>query len=177
MNIYLVISIVFAVIAILALIYVASYSKLKGYKEKMEKAESLIEENLDEKFDLIIAMNSQIKKVTGKKDYLKDYTNLKDMITTNIEKDLKLEEAVRLINELMKDFTEINSDKEFMKNYQHLREVDEVLVASKNLFNQNALQSNQLLKTFPYSLMSKVANFKIRSYYTSINKTDEGETF
>ena len=173
MNIYLIISIVFAVIAILVLIYVASYSKLKGYKEKMEKAESLIEENLDKKFDLIIAMNSQIKKVTGKKDYLKDYTNLKDMITTNIEKDLKLEEAVRLINELMKDFTEINSDKEFMKNYQHLREVDEVLVASKNLFNQNALQSNQLLKTFPYSLMSKVANFKIRSYYTSINKTDE----
>ena len=177
MNIYLIIAIVFALIAILVLIYVVSYSKLKGYKEKMDKAESLIEENLDKKFDLIITMNGPIKKVTGKKDYLKDYTNLKDMITTNIEKDLKLEEAVRLINELMKDFTEINSDKEFMKSYQHLREVDEVLVASKNLFNQNALQSNQLLKTFPYSLMSKIANFKIRSYYTTNNKTDEGETF
>ncbi len=173
MNIYIIIAIVFVILSIIVLVFTIGYTNLKKNKEKMDKAEEIIDLNLNKKIDIIMAINNSIKKVTGKKDYLKEYMVVKDAIITNIEKDLKLEEAVRLINELSKDFTAINSDKEFIKNYQALREVDEILVAAKNLFNKNALESNQLLKSFPYSLISKITNFKIRSYYSTINKTDD----
>ena len=66
------------ILAICALIFFGSYSKLKKYKDKMDKAESLIDENLNKKLDLIIRINGNVKKVTGKKDYLKDYVSIRD---------------------------------------------------------------------------------------------------
>lgn len=176
MNLYILLLIIFAVAAILALLYFSGYSKLKKYKEKMDKAEQIIEANLEKKLELIISINTEVKKVTGKKDYLKDYISIKELIITNIEKDLKLEEAVKLINELMLDFTELNNDEDFINNLNALRKTDEILVSAKNLFNQNAVYSNQLIKNFPNNIIAKIANFKIRSFYTN-NKTDDQETF
>jgi len=176
MNIYLILLIIFTIIAIIALIYFSGYNKLKKYKEKMDKAEIIIDENLSKKLELIISINGEVKKVTGKKDYLKDYISIKDMIITNIEKDLKLEEAEKLINDLMLDFTELNTDKEFNKLFKDLRKIDEVLISAKNMFNQNAIYSNQTIKIFPNNIIAKISNFKIRSFYSN-NKTDDNETF
>ncbi|MBQ8901836.1 MAG: LemA family protein [Bacilli bacterium] len=176
MNIYLILLIIFAVIAIVALLYFSGYSKLKKYKEKMDKAENIIDENLNEKLNLIITINGEVKKVTGKKDYLKDYVSVQDLIISNIEKDLKLDEAVKLINDLMVDFTELNTDTEFNELMKKLREIDELLTSAKNMFNQNAVQSNQLIKTFPNNIIAKLSKFRIRSFYNN-NKTDEIETF
>lgn len=176
MNGYLIIGILFMLLAIVVLIYFGSLSKLKKYKEKMDKAESIIDENLNKKLDLIISINGNVKKVTGKKDYLKDYVSIRDLIITNIEKDFKLDEAVKLINELMRDFEELNSDNNFIKNVNELRRINEILVSAKNMFNQNAIESNQTIKTFPNNIVAKIANFKIRSFYNN-NKTDSEETF
>lgn len=174
MNGYLLLVIILAIVAILSLFFASSITTLKTHKEKMTKAESIIEENLDKKLNIILALNTSIKKVTGKKDYLKDYiTN--DMINSSFEKDMKLDEAVKLINDLTNDFSELNKDNEFNKNIKSLREVDEVLIAAKNLFNKNAVLSNGLIKNFPYNIVAKIAKFKIRSYYN--NKTDDGDNF
>lgn len=175
MNIYLIIGILFTIIALVALIFFGSFSKLKKYKDKMIKAENIIDENLNKKLDLIIAINGEVKKVTGKKDYLKDYVSIRDLIITNIEKDLKLDEAVKLINDLMQDFEELSKDENFVKNINELRKIDELLVSAKNVFNQNAITSNQIIKTFPNNIVAKVSKFKYRSFYN--NKTDSEETF
>lgn len=175
MNFWFIVVFIIMIIAIIALIFFSSYSKLKQYKEKMDNAESIIDENLNKKLDLIIAINGLVKKVTGKKDYLKEYVSIRDLIITNIEKDLKLDEAVKLINDLKVDFQELNNDDEFLKNINRLREVNEVLVSAKNVFNQNAIISNKIIKTFPNNLVAKISKFKIRSFYN--NKTEDGETF
>lgn len=172
MNIYLIIAIIFMIVAIIALLFFSSYTKLKKYKEKMDKVESIIDENLNKKLDLIISINGDVKKATGKKDYLKDYVSLRDLIITNIEKDLKLDEALKLINDLMQDFDELNNDPNFNKNINELRKIDEVLVSAKNMFNQNAVESNQLIKNFPNNLVAKVVKLKIRSFYNN-NKIEE----
>ena len=75
----------------------------------------------------------------------------------------------------MTDFTELNTDVEFKKLIKKLRETDELLISAKNLFNQNAVNSNQLIKTFPNNIVAKIAKFKIRSFYN--NKTDDNESF
>lgn len=175
MNIYLIIGIIFMILAILALIFFSGLSKLKKYKEKMDKAENIIDENLNKKLDLIISINGDVKKVTGKKDYLKDYVSIRDLIITNIEKDLKLDEATKLINDLMRDFDELNKEENFIKSITELRRIDEILVSAKNMFNQNAIESNQIIKIFPNNLVAKIAKIKFRSFYN--NKTDSEETF
>jgi len=175
MNIYLILAIVAAIIAIIILIFFSSLSKLKKYKEKMDKAENIIDEQLNKKLELIISINGDVKKVTGKKDYLKDYVSIRDLIITNIEKDLKLDEAVKLINDLTRDFEELMKDENFIKNINELKKIDEILVSAKNVFNINAVESNQLIKSFPNTFVAKLAKLRIRSFYN--NKTDSEETF
>lgn len=176
MEFYFIVMVIVMIIAILALIFFTSYTKLKKYKEKMDKAENIIEENLNKKLDLIIAINGEVKKVTGKKDYLKEYVSIRDLIITNIEKDLKLDEAVKLINDLSIDFQELNTDEDFIKYINILRETNEVLVSAKNMFNQNAVLSNQIIKAFPNNIIAKLAKLRIRSFYNN-NKTEDLETF
>ena len=175
MGKYIVLVVVIALIAIGALIYFIVINNLKNYKERMEKAEGIIDTNLNKKLEVIINLNNSIKKVTGQKDYLKDFINAKDLIITNMEKDIKLDEAVKLVNNLARDYTKLNNDSEFSKELKNLREIDEVLVSAKNVFNQNALASNKLIKTFPYNIVAKIAKFKIRSFYN--NKTDDSDNF
>ncbi len=175
MNSYIIILIVLAFLAILALIFFSSYGKLKDYKEKMDKAESIIETNLNKKSDIIIKMNSIIKKVTGKKDYLKDYIDLDSLIISNIEKDWKLDEAVKLVNNIAIDYKDIINDNKYKDLKNDLRDTDEKLTSAKNMFNSNALNSNQTIKSFPNNVIAKLARFKIRSYYNT--KTDEKDTF
>ncbi len=177
MNFYVILVFLFALIAIAVLVYFIAVTKLKKYNEKMSKAEEIIDTKLNEKLEIIISLNGSIKKVTGKKDYLKDYVSIRDLIITNNEKDLKLDEAVKLINDLMTDFDNLNKDNDFIKNYKLLRETDEILIAAKNLFNQNAIESNKLIKSFPYNVVAKLAKYRIRGFYNSNNKTDDGETF
>ena len=174
MEFYITLAIIIMLLAIIVFTYFVCITNLNKYQEKIDKAEEIIDENLDKKLDLVNTLNNTIKKVTGKKDYLKDYISIKNI--TNIEKDMKLNEAIKLIDELTSDYRDLNKDKEFMKTFNSLRELDEVLVAAKNLFNQNAVKSNQLIKKFPYNIVAKITKYKIRSFYTT-NKTDDGDNF
>lgn len=176
MNIYFIIAVIVLIISVLALIFFSSYNKAKNYKDKMDKSESIIDENLSKKMELIIYLNGTVKKVTGKKDYLKDYIEINNLIMTNIEKDLKLDEAVKLLEELLKDFEELSKDEDFNKNILEIKKIDEIIAAAKNMFNHSAILSNQLIKVFPNNIMAKLANFKIRSYY-NINKELTEEIF
>ncbi len=174
MNGLLIILVIIALGAGLALIYFSCTSKLSQFKDRMVKAEEIIEENLEKKQKVIVNINGIIQKITSKKEYLKEYISTDDMIISNIEKDLKLDEAIKLINELSSDYDELNKDTEFNKAIKNLREIDETLTSAKNLFNQNALKSNTLLKNIPYNIIGKISKHKPRSYYNT-NKTDDGE--
>ena len=65
MEFWFVILVIILIASLLALVFFSSYTKLKKYKERMEKAENLIDEYLNKKLDLIIAINGDVKKVTG----------------------------------------------------------------------------------------------------------------
>lgn len=175
MNIYIVILVIVAILSILILITFISLNKLKGYKEKMVIAEKNIDTCLDKKLELIISINGDIKKIISEKDYLKDYVGIKDLIMTNIEKDIKLSEAYTLLNKLILDNDKMIKSEKISKKMAELRRNDEKLVSSKNLFNKAALVSNNTIKTFPNNIIAKLFNYKIKSYYN--NKTEDMDNF
>lgn len=166
-----IIVILILIISVLLLIYFIGINRLKNYKEKMIKAENIINENLIKKQDIIININTNIKKLNDKKDYLKDYLN-KDEEISNIEKDFKLDEANNLINNLAYDFKKLAKDSDFNKKLQSLREINESLVAAKNIYNDNAILNNKLIKQFPYNIIAKITNYQVITLYNN-NKTDE----
>ena len=97
MNLFEIILLLIIILGILAIIYATIYNNLVSYKLKIEKAEGIIDESLRQKYDIIAKLNIAIKKVVTKKDYLKEYIDLKDKRITNYDLDRKLTEAYNII--------------------------------------------------------------------------------
>ncbi len=174
MNTYLLLLIIGLVVAVLTLTYFVCYNKMKKYKQRIDKAEEVIIEELNNKTDYIIKFDSEIKKIT-KKDYLEEYKNIKEENLSNIEKDSKLEEAEKLIKSLINDYAKISKSKEIKKLVMNLRTTNESLASAKNMFNNNAVIFNKIIKSFPSNIIAKILRYNYRSNYNI--KTDGEETF
>lgn len=170
-----IILLIIAIISIVVLITFISLNKLKKYNERILIAEKNIDSNLEVKLNSIITINNELKKGNDEKDYLKEYIQIKDSLITNIEKDIKLDEAEKLINKLLIDNTKLSSSTKIKKQLVELRKTNEKIVSSKNMYNKNALLNNNLIKTFPTNIIAKIFKYKIISYYN--NKTDDKDNF
>ncbi len=123
-----IILLIIAIISIVVLITFISLNKLKKYNERILIAEKNIDSNLEVKLNSIITINNELKKGNDEKDYLKEYIQIKDSLITNIEKDIKLDEAEKLINKLLIDNTKLSSSTKIKKQLVELRKTNEKIV-------------------------------------------------
>lgn len=171
MNLTTIILIIIIVLGIIGLIYVISYNNLVEYKIKIEKAEGLIDDSLRQKYDKITELNSLIKKVVTKKDYLKEYIDLKDKRISNYELDRKLTEAMMLIKEVKNDYEELDN-KDFNKELTDIEAIDESLLSGKNYYNKYTSELNRIIQKFPTNIVAKIHRYKIKPFFDGKNMQD-----
>lgn len=171
MNLTTIILIIIIVLGIIGLIYVISYNNLVEYKIKIEKAEGLIDDSLRQKYDKITELNSLIKKVVTKKDYLKEYIDLKDKRISNYELDRKLTEAMMLIKEVKNDYEELDN-KDFNKELTDIEAIDESLISGKNYYNKYTSELNRIIQKFPTNIVAKIHRYKIKPFFDGKNMQD-----
>lgn len=171
MNITSIILLLIIILGIIALCYVITYNNLVNYKIKIEKAEGIIDENLRKKYDLIAKMNIAIKKVVTKKDYLKDYIDLKDKRISNYELDRKLTEAMNIILEVKNDYSELNN-KDFNNDLKEINAINETLTSCKTYYNKNTTELNQIIRKFPSNIVAKIHRYKIKPFFDGKNMQD-----
>ncbi len=171
MNIASIILLIIIIIGIIALVYVITYNNLVNYKIKIEKAEGIIDENLRNKYDLIAKMNIAIKKVVTKKDYLKDYIDLKDKRISNYELDRKLTEAMNIILEVKNDYSELDT-KEFNNDLKEVNKINETLTSCKTYYNKNTTELNKIIRKFPTNIVAKIHRYKIKPFFDGKNMQD-----
>ena len=166
-----IILLIIIIIGIIAIVYVITYNNLVNYKIKIEKAEGIIDENLRNKYDLIAKMNIAIKKVVNKKDYLKDYIDLKDKRISNYELDRKLTEAMNIILEVKGDYSELDT-KEFNNDLKEVNKINETLTSCKTYYNKNTTELNQIIRKFPTNIVAKIHRYKIKPFFDGKNMQD-----
>lgn len=159
------------VIALTAILYVNTYNNLVIYKTKIEKAENIIDEALRNKYDIIAKLNVLIKKEVTKKDYLKDYIELKDKKVSNFEIDRKLTEATNIILEVKNDHEKLNN-KEFNSLLKEIDVINETLASSKNYYNNNTSKLNQIIRKFPSNIIAKIHKYRIKPFFDGKNMQD-----
>ena len=159
------------VIALIAILYVNTYNNLVIYKTKIEKAENIIDEALRNKYDIIAKLNVLIKKEVTKKDYLKDYIELKDKKVSNFEIDRKLTEATNIILEVKNDHEKLNN-KEFNSLLKEIDVINETLASSKNYYNNNTSKLNQIIRKFPSNIIAKIHKYRIKPFFDGKNMQD-----
>lgn len=160
------------IVGTLIIIYATIYNKIMIYKTKIEKAEGIIDEALRKKYDTICHINIYIKKIITKKDYLKEYIDLKNKKISNYDLDRKLTEAINTILELKNDYSELDN-KEFNKELKNINQINEDLTSSKNYYNKNTNELNSLIRKFPINIVAKIHHIQIKPFFDGKNMQDE----
>ena len=160
------------ILGLIGIYYAHIYNIISTYKLKIDKAENSIDDALRNKYDNIMKANIIIKKIIPKKDYLKEFTDLKEKNISNYELDRKLTEAENLILELKNDYSKLN-EKDFNKILKEIYNLNETLVAGKNYYNKNTAELNKYIRKFPSNIVAKIHHYKIKPFFDGKNMQDE----
>lgn len=171
MNLVSLILLIIILCGFVAILYIATYNNIVNYKLKIDKAEGIIDEALRQKYDIIAKLNIPIKKVIPKKDYLKEYIDLKDKKISNYELDRKLTEAYNLILEVHSDYKKLDT-KDFNKDLKEIQNLNETLTSCKNYYNKNTTELNQIIRKFPSNIVAKIHGYKIKPFFDGKNMQD-----
>ena len=171
MNILLILIIIIASFAIL---YISYYNKMQFLKTKIEKAESIIDETLRKRYDMLLKGDSIIKSsLNDGKEYFKDYLKLKEKKITNFEMHRKLKEAFNTLIKFKYDYPELQSNKELKDLSNSIKESDEKIVSITNYYNKNTNELNNYIRKFPSNIIAKLHNFKINTFFDGKDMNDD----
>ena len=166
--------IIIIVVSTLALIYVINYNKLQYLKSKIEQSEQIIDETLRERYDLLCEASSIVKKVIDdKKDYFKEYTNIKSDTLSSFEMDRKLKEAFNLLNNLKDDYKEVEKNKDLKKIFESIKETNEKIAALTSYYNKNTGILNEYVRKFPSNIVAKICKIEERLFFDGKDMSDK----
>lgn len=175
MKILLVV-IILAIIIIGTIIieYIFNYNKIQSINIKINESESIIDNELRNKYDLIIRSSSIINKLLKKEvTYFKDLENLKKENISNFEMDRKITEGENLIYKVKNDFKSLNENDEYLDIINSLKNCDEILEAAKSFYNKYTTEINLLIKKFPTNIIAIIHKIKTKNYFDGKNMFDD----
>ncbi len=174
MNILDGILILVIVFGLVGIGYIFIYNKMQYLKTKIEQAEGLIDEALRERYDILVRANDIIKSsLSDKKDYFKEYVELKDKQVSNFEMDRKLKEAFRVLEKLMDDYEELDKNEDLKNITKTIKETDEKIVAATSYYNRHMTELNALVRKFPSNIVGRIHGFKVSTYFDGKDMNDD----
>lgn len=156
----------------LVILYLVLYNRMQILKIKVDEAETIIDDTLRIRFDLMSRLNGFIKD-EDKQKYFKDFENLKSKKISNFDLDRKITEAMIMFEQMKYDSKELSEDKNIKAIEEEMKESEEKLEAAKSYFNLNISKLNARIKTFPSSIIAKMHGIKIKPYYDGKDLHDE----
>ena len=163
---------------LLAMSYFILYNKIQFSKIRIEQAETVILDELKNRYDLIIKCKKAIEKNT-KMDLslFSDLEKTKNSNITSYDLERKINEAVNTIYLIKNDYPKIKEKKDFREVIRKLNESDTKINAAKSFYNKHNKELITLIKSFPSNLIALIHGIKIQPFYDAIeifNETDDG---
>lgn len=172
--ILIIILVAIILIGILVIQYIFNYNKLQEMNIKINEAESIIDNELRNKYDLVMRSSTIINKLLKKEvTYFKELEKLKNDNISNFEIDRKITEGENLIHKVKNDYKSLEDNEEYNTIINDLKDSDEILNAAKSFFNKYTTEINLIIKKFPTNLIAKIHRIKVRNYFDGKNMFDE----
>lgn len=174
-NIFLII--LFIVITILILVsiyYVYLYNRINETIIRVDEAETRIDNNLRDKYDLLNRCVSLFKnKIELDPNTFKDIIKLRARKISNFDLDRVLVSAYNEFLTLYEAHSELRESDEIYKASRQLELIDEELLTLRNYYNANITNYNKMIKKFPTNIIAKINKYKERPFYDLKDRTDE----
>ncbi|MBQ3021496.1 MAG: LemA family protein [Bacilli bacterium] len=172
--IMIIILIIIIILGTIIVEYILNYNKLQSLNIKINESESIIDNELRNKYDLIIRSSNIINKLLKKEiSYFKELEELKTKKISNFEMDRKITEGENLIEKVKNDYNSLNDNEEYLDITNSLKDSDEVLEAAKSFYNKYTTEINLIIKKFPTNLIAKIHKIKLRNYFDGKNMFDD----
>lgn len=156
------------------ILYVYQYNKLQHSKTKIDHAECLIDEALRNRYDILISADKLIKSELGNdKTYFKGLDKVKNENISNFDLDRKLVEYINLLEQIKLDFPDLSSNKGFKEILSDSKKASEKLQAAKSYYNKYTSELNDLIRTFPSNIVSRLHRIDIKPFFDGKNMEDE----
>jgi Uncharacterized conserved protein len=171
-----IVMVIFGILLIFVLYYIVVHNKFVRVFNKVDEALSGIDVALARRHDTLTNMVEVVKGyVKYEKDILVKLVELRNNPTMNER--VEVEEAqtaakVRLVA-LQESYPDLKASQNFLELQRTIRDVEEHLSASRRMYNANVTIYNDLLYSFPSSMVAKGMNAERREYFEAASEQKE----
>ena len=165
------------VICIIIGIYINYYNKLQDYIIRINEVETILDNNLREKYDNInksvslIKSSDYIDEEVDKKLF-EEIVRLRNRKISNFDLDRKLVEANNNFINLKEKYKELKNNKEIITISKRIEELDEAIIVNRDYYNKNIAEYNKLVAIFPTNIVARICKYKEKLYYDKKDMTD-----
>ena len=162
------------IIVVLVCVYFYYLSKLKFFKSRVDSSISVINDELENRYNLILETKTSVEKTTKKEvDIFSNLENIKNTNITSYDLDKQITEAINTLYLIQNDYPKLAEKKEFKETIRKLEESDTKLTAAKSFYNKNNNSLISLLKKFLPGIVGKFNKISILPYYDSVDLFEE----
>ena len=160
--------IVISIILIFAISYFSILNNLNKMSVKVEESLSGIDVALTKRYDVLNKMMDVVKAYTKyEKETLFKTIKLRNNMTMEEKNDANsaMNENLRKINVIAENYPELKSSENYKTLQLSIADVDEHLGAARRVYNSNVSYYNQLLVTFPSSMLAKQKGMQPKEFF------------
>ena len=174
MNTLLIILFIIIVLSIsLSIIYIYLHNRFTESIIRINEAESRIDSNLRDKYDLLNKCVNIIKnniKIDDKK--FNDLLILKTKKISNFDLDRTLKRSHDEFLTIYEKNKELKENDELYKANKQIELIDEELVTLRAYYNANILNYNRMIKKIPTNIIAKIKKYQERLLYDLKDNND-----
>lgn len=165
-----------AVLVVLLLIFIGISNKIARATVKIEEASSGIDVALTKRYDVLTKAIDVVKAFAKhEKDVIFSTIEMRKgmSIQEKNEANKKMDTDFAKINALAENYPDLRSSENYVQLQKSITDVEEHLQAARRLYNSNVASYNELLVTFPSSLVASMKGCKKVDFFETENKKKE----
>ena len=167
------IGIIVAVVLIIILCVISISNSLNRAQVKIEEAESGIDVALEKRYDVLTKMIDVVKGYAKhEKETLFEVINLRKGMSVDekAKESEKMDANFEKINILAESYPELKSSENYKTLQQAIADTEEHLQAARRMYNANVSHFNQMLVTFPKSVIANSKGLTKKEFFEADEK-------
>ena len=156
------------IVLILFICYISTLNKIKRLFIKVNESLSGIDIALTKRYDVLTKLVEVVKGYAKhEKEVLIKVIELREKMSVNELRDANksMNENFNYVNALVENYPEIKADDHFRILQKSIVDVEEHLQASRRIYNANVSRYNQVVLSFPSSVVAKINNYSELEFF------------
>lgn len=179
-KVYLGIGIVIAVLVVFVAMFVSSYNQFVSLEENVNQSHAQIENQLQRRMDLIPNLVNTVKGYAShEKSVIQSISDARAKLagaktpqaeaTANAE----LTTALNRLLVVVENYPNLKADKEFTQLMDELAGTENRIAVARKDYNDQVATFNVKAKSFPGSIIARIAGFGQKEYFKADSKAQE----